>query len=821
MKPLFLSYNKYLSLNKKKSFLMFRIIPEGENFSEHVLLKNGQGVLFRPFNEKDFPLIEKFMNGISRENLRMRFMASMSYVPKEVIQNMCYGDFKESGCLVAIIGEEDNQEIIGIGNYISTGNGRTAEVAFIVNDSYHGLGISSLLLERLAGLAAANGYVELEAEVLPENQPMLHVFKNSGLQSHQVWSSDTVHIELPVKGGAATWRRAELLERISVANSLMPLLRPKVIAVIGASRDSTSLGHMIFRNILHNGFTGTVYPVNPEADSVNGVKAYSAIKDIPEKIDLAVISVPAEYVLEVSEKAIKHGAKGLLVVTAGFAEAGEEGKIRQKKLVDLVRANGVRLLGPSCLGLINTDSEVRLNASLAPGLGKHGNAGFFSHSAALGLVILEYAMDKGIGFTTFVSAGNRADVSGNDLLQYWMEDSNTKMAILYLETFGNPRKFVRIARRMTHKKPILCVKSAKSSAGRKAAEEKSGELSGGRREVEALFSQTGTILAETLDELFDIALVLGSQPLPEGRGVSVIANSAGMATIFADASEANGLELKGPGLVNLGAFTNAENYEEKVYEALINEEVHSLLVGYACVGVCSTEPVAEAIKRGVCRAEQESEIKKPVLLCLMGETGTIRMDSEFITEGREFPAFRFPEIAARALGKVVKYVEYKKIPLGKIAWFDDVNATDARIVTQKALSENIGENGFIEVDDNAITKIFENFNIGFINDHEESVQIKVNSDKLFGPLIKIYDGKGKKLTRITPLTDRDIEEIKSEFEIKDCGGLWETLGKISQMIEELPWLWELELKAIKSDEPLVEKNIKMIFNRNAKSRPDY
>ncbi len=802
---------------------MFRIIPEGQSYSEHVVLKNGQGVLFRPFQgDKDFPLVEKFMEGISKENLRMRFMASMSYVPKNLIENMCSGDFNEAGCLLSIIGEEDEEKIIGLGNYISTGNGRTAEVAFIVDDNYHGLGISSLLLERLAGLAAANGYVELEAEVLPENQPMLHVFKNSGLQSHQVWSSDTVHIELPVKGGAATWRRAELLERISVANSLKPLLQPKVIAVVGASRNREALGHIIFRNILHNGFTGTVYPVNPEADSVNGVKAYSAIKDIPEKIDLAVISVPAESVYDVSEKAIKHGAKALLVVSAGFAEAGEEGKKRQKKLVELVRSNGVRLVGPSCLGLINTNKDVKLNASLAPGFGKSGNAGFFSHSAALGLVILEYAMDKGLGFTTFVSAGNRADVSGNDLLQYWMEDSETKMAILYLETFGNPRKFVRIARRMTHKKPILCVKSARSSAGRKAAEEKSGELTGGRREVEALFRQTGIILTETLDELFDVALVLGSQPLPRGKGVAIIANSAGMATIFADASEANGLDIKGPGLVNLGAFTDAKNYESKVYEALVNDEVDSLLVGYACVGSCSAEPVAEAIKRGVCKAEMETKIKKPVLLCLMGETGTIVLDSEYIAEGRVFPAFRFPEIAARALGNVVNYVEYKKIPLGKIVWFYDVNANEARILTKQILNQKKSEKELVDVEKEDATKILEYFNIKLSEIQNDNVfSIKVKTDSLFGPLIKVSDGKGKMLTRITPLTDRDIEELKLEFGFSEPSGVYDIIGKVSQMIEELPWLWELEIFVNIDEDTSVQNKIKMVFNSMAKSRPDY
>jgi acyl-CoA synthetase (NDP forming)/RimJ/RimL family protein N-acetyltransferase len=801
---------------------MFRIIPEGKDFNEHVLLKNGQGVLFRPFNESDFPIIESFMSNISRENLRMRFMASMSYVPKNLIENMCRGDFKDAGCLVAVIGESENEKIIGLGNYISTGNGRTAEVAFIVDDSFQGLGVSSLLLERLAGLAAANGYVELEAEVLPENQPMLHVFKNSGLQSHQVWSSDTVHIELPVKGGAATWRRAELLERISVANSLHPLLSPKVIAVIGASRDNTSLGHMIFRNILHNRFQGTVYPVNYEADSVNGVKAYSAIKDIPEKIDLAVISVPAESVFEVAEKSIKHGAQGLLVVSAGFAEAGTEGLERQKRLVELVRTNGVRLLGPSCLGLINTDPEIRLNASLAPGLGTYGNAGFFSHSAALGLVILEYAISKGIGFTTFVSAGNRADISGNDLLQYWMEDSNTKMAILYLETFGNPRKYVRIARRMSYKKPILCVKSAKSSAGRKAAEEKSGELSGGVRQVEALFSQTGTILAETLDELFDIALVIGNQPLPRGNGVSIIANSAGMATIFADASEANGLELKGPGFVNLGAFTNAENYEEKVYEALINDDVDSLLVGYACVGVCSTEPVAEAIKRGVCAAEKETGILKPVLLCLMGETGTIKLIAEDNKTHRKFPAFRFPEIAARALGKVVKYVEFRNKPLGKIAWYDDVNATEARRIVQSILTENQSDSELINIDFDSANSIFKLFNINYSDNNDlNTLKIKVKSDKLFGPLIQILKDDGKKITRITPLTDNDLSVILTELKIENANGFTECLGKISQMIEEIPWLWELEISAALTDEPIINDRFKMVLNSKAKSRPDY
>ncbi|HKJ80616.1 MAG TPA: GNAT family N-acetyltransferase, partial [Ignavibacteriaceae bacterium] len=425
---------------------MFRIIPEGLDYKEHVLLKNGEGLYIKPATLDDIPLVETFTKRISQESLRMRFMASVSEIPSNIIMNLCSGDFSQSGSLLAIKGDDISQ-VVGIGNYVAMGNGRSAEISFLVEDSYQGKGISTLLLERLAGLAAANGFVEFEAEVLPDNQPMLNVMKSSGFENHQVWSSDTVHIELPVNGAAGLWEITDLRERIAVGNSLIPLLRPKVVAVVGASRDSSSVGNIIFRNILLGNFSGTVYPVNPQAVSVNGIKAYSSAKELPESVDLAVIAVRADKVYEVAEEVIEAGAKGIVVVSAGFADAGPEGLQRQKNLVDLVRKHGVRLLGPGCLGLMNTDSEICLNASLAPKIMPPGQAGFFSHSAALGLVILEYAMEKGVGFTTFVSAGNRADVSGNDLLQYWEEDLNTKMAILYLETFGNPRRFVRIARR--------------------------------------------------------------------------------------------------------------------------------------------------------------------------------------------------------------------------------------------------------------------------------------------------------------------------------------------------------------------------------------
>ena len=805
---------------------MFRIIPEGLSYKEHVFLKNGQGIFLKPATPDDISKVESFMNRVSRESLRMRFMASISQVSSSVINELCNGDFKSSGCLLAITGENGDGKVVGLGNYITAANGHTAEVAFLIEDGFQGKGIGTLLLERLAGLAAANGFVEFEAEVLPENQQMINVFKSSGFEKHQVWDSDTVHIELPVGGAAALWEIAGLRERIAVANSLIPLLRPKAVAVIGASRDPASIGNIIFTNILTADFKGEIYPVNPNTDSVNGINAYSKISDVPGKIDLVVIAVNSEKVYDVALEAIQAGVKGLVVVSAGFADAGEEGLKRQKKLTELVRAHGVRLLGPSCLGVMNTDPKVKLNASMAPQIMPPGHTGFFSHSAALGLVILEYALEKGVSFTTFVSAGNRADVSGNDLLQYWEEDPQTKMAILYLETFGNPRRFVRIARRMTNKKPILCIKSGKSLAGRKTTELKSGIKNLGERQVEALFQQTGIILAPTLEDLFNVAVVLIHQPLPAGNRVSIIANSSGVATLFADACETNYLEISGPGVIDLGAFTSANKYEEAVKVALLDENVDALLVGFACVGKCSTKPVEVAIRNGVKFAEEKTGIKKTVLLCIMGAEGAISIDDDLNKESdkRKFPAFRFPESAVNALGRIVKYVEYKKKPTGKLVWYKDVKAGEARSLVQNELSKIDVQQSVLKLNRENSIKLLSCFGIGFAETQpwgSQLITIRVKPDPLFGPLIEIIPSETKSVLRITPLTDHDLDEILSDMPLKENKGIGEMLGRLSQMIEEIPWLWEFETKIAAVNEPLVVGDILINLKPGGVERPSY
>ena len=311
---------------------MFRIIPEGKNFSEYVLLRDGQSVFLRTSTIEDVPAIEALMRSVSRESLAMRFMGAVAHVSRSVIETLCSGDPRDRLSLLAVVGQEPDFRVVGIGNYISLGVGGKAEVAFLVHDDFQGRGISTLLLERLAGIAAGHGFVGFEAEVLYENQPMINVFRDSGFEVHQALQGGSIHVEFPVGGLASLRERVELRDRIAAANSVVPLLQPHTVAVVGASRDPSAVGSLIFRSILRGNFSGTVYPVNNQTISVHGVRAYPSVRDLPDRADLVVVAVPASKVLEVAEEALHSGTKGLLVVTSGFAESGPEGAAEQKKL---------------------------------------------------------------------------------------------------------------------------------------------------------------------------------------------------------------------------------------------------------------------------------------------------------------------------------------------------------------------------------------------------------------------------------------------------------------------------------------------------------
>lgn len=774
---------------------MFRIITEGKNFSEYALLRDGESLLLRTATAEDVPAVEDLMKSVSRESLQMRFMGAVSYVARSVVETMCKGEPRDRLCLLAIEGADPGR-VVGMGDYISLGTGGRAEVAFLVRDEFQGRGISTLILERLAGIAAAFGFIGFEAEVLYENQAMINVFRDSGFEVHQAAvTGGSLHVEFPVGGLASLRERVELRDRIATASSMVPLLAPRTVAVVGASRDPSSIGSLIFRAILRGGFSGTVYPVNNQAGSVHGVRACASVRDLPEPPELVVVAVPAPAVLDVARDALAAGAKGLLVVTSGFAETGPEGAARQRALVELVRSHGARLIGPNCLGLMNTHPDVSLNASLAPTMAPRGRIGFFSHSAALGLVILNYAEERGLGFSSFVSAGNRGDVSGNDLLQYWEEDPATDIALLYLETFGNPRRFARIARRIAHRKPVLCVKSARSRAGRDVARAHIGAVAQSDTNVDALFRQAGVIRADTLEEMFDVAVLLASQPLPRGDRVAIVSNSGGVLTICADACEAHGLVVAGPGVLDLGPLVTVEAYEEAVERTLEHDEVDALIAIYACVGNCDPDVVGRGIRRGVVRAERKTGVEKPALLCLMGAAGAVRFGSEGAGESSTrhvFPSYRFPESAALALSRAVQYATFRRQPGGRILWYEDADPAAARQQVTSLLEKAAGETLWLEGDGAA--RVLSHFGIatGGVPSapaaHAERAFLEIRSDPSFGPLLRILREGKEPVLRITPLTDQDIREVVKAAEIPTECGVEELLGRISQAITELPWL---------------------------------
>lgn len=785
---------------------MFRIIPDGKSFSEYALLRDGESVLLRVATPGDVPAVEALMQGVSRESLQMRFMGAVSYVARSTVEFMCAGEPHDRLSLLAIVGQEPGARVMAIGTYTSLGVGGKAEVAFLVHDEFQGRGISTLLLERLAGIAAGYGFVGFEAEVLYENQAMIDVFRGSGFEVCQAeGGGGCIHVQFPVSGLASLRERVELRDRIAAASSLVPLLKPRAVAVVGASRDPAAVGSMIFRAILRGGFTGAVYPVNNQTASVQSVRAYPSMADLPERVDLAVVAVPAAKVLEVAEEALRAGAKALLVVASGFAETGPEGAALQRALVTLVRSHGARLVGPNCLGVMNTHPDTGLNASLAPDLVPRGRIGFFSHSAALGLVILDYAAERGLGFSTFVSAGNRADVSGNDLLQYWEEDVSTDVALLYLETFGNPRRFARVARRLSYKKPILCVKSARSRAGAAAARAHIGAAAMSDTNVDVLFRQAGVIRAETLEEMFDVSLLLASQPLPRGNRVAVISNSGGVLTICADACDANGLSVEGTGAVDLGALATVEEYERAVEEAVAHDGVDALVVIFACIGGCDPKVVGRGIRRGVLRAERKTGVAKPVLLCLMGQAGIVRLHGEGASDPAAspsrhvFPSYRFPESAALALSRAVQYAAYRQRPGGQFVWYDDVDAGAARQDVASFLADGAEEVVWLEGE--KAWSLLARFGIstGAVKETgapaaADLAIVEVVSDPSFGPLVRLSRPGHPPVVRITPLTDHDVREIVETAGLPLECGVDELLGRMSQLVEELPWLRAMEAR---------------------------
>lgn len=637
---------------------------------------------FRPPATEDAPALLEFFRGLSDRSLYLRFHGHPS-VDDRLVQPVLEPDWVERG---ALAGTKDD-EIVALASYVRLRDARSAEVAFAVADEHQGRGIATRLLERLAELAAGVGIEEFVAEVMPDNVGMFKVFADAGFAETRVLERGTSEVRLQLEPTESLRTRIDERDHVAVAASLEPFFRPATVAVIGASSRSGSIGGELFRNVLRAEFQGVAYPVNRSGESVAGVRSYRSIAEIPEAVDLAVVCLPGGAVLAAAEEALTAGVRALCVISAGFAETGPEGVARQERLIELVRAHGARLLGPNCLGIAVAD--VRLNATFGPRALPPGRIGFSSQSGALGLALLERAADRQLGLSAFVSVGNKADVSSNDLLEYWEEDPNTGVVLLYLESFGNPRKFARVARRVARTKPIVAMKAGRTAAGARAASSHTAALAGSEAAVDALFRQAGVIRVDTLEELLDVTGLLDAQPLPRGRRVAVLTNAGGLGILCADACETAGLTLSPLAEETVGALSAilpaeaslnnpidmlgsavGATYEQVLPVLLRDPGVDAVIVLFVPPVVAGADEIAAAIARSV---EGSAAEDKPVLACIISQSGT----PEQLRSSR-VSAFDYPESAARSLGRAAERAEWLRRRQGSVPELDGIDHAVAR-----------------------------------------------------------------------------------------------------------------------------------------------
>jgi acetyl coenzyme A synthetase (ADP forming)-like protein len=679
-------------------------LPDGTE-PDFFTLRDGSTVQVHVAGPSDCQALSSFFDALSPESRQRRFL-SLALPRRELITSLCdCSEPRSTLTLVASRVQDGESCILATGSYLARDT-RTAEVALAVADGFQGKGLGTLLLERLALIAVRHGFTHFWAVAQIENQPMLEVLRESGFALTEKPERGEVEVDLtliPTEPGLA---RMETRHRVATVASLTPFFRPHAVAVVGASREPASIGHQLLASLIGSEFRGRIYPVNPKADMLRGLRAYSSVRQLPESVDLAIIAVPPAAVLSVVDDCAARGVRALVVISAGFAEVGGECAELQRRLVDKVRGYGMRLIGPNCLGLLSTDPDVRLNATFVPYFPPRGGVAMSSDSGALGLAVLAVTGRLGLGVSSCVSVGNRADVSSNDLLEYWEEDVASRVVVLYLESFGNPRRFARIARRVSRRKPIIAVKAGRTHAGRRAAGSHTAALAAAEVAVDALFHQTGILRADTLEEMFDLAAALSSQPLPLGRRVAIVTNAGGPAIVCADACEVAGLviadlseqtkaklsaflprtaSLRNP--IDMIASATHEDLGRTIRTVLTSGDVDALIAIAVSTGSCPAKAAAQAIAESTEAAHKRSATGIPVLACLMPEQAGLGL----ITSGKEkLPCYAFPEAAARVLGKASIYAEWRAHPLGTVPEFADLDVASARALCQEALKKRGG-----------------------------------------------------------------------------------------------------------------------------------
>jgi acyl-CoA synthetase (NDP forming)/GNAT superfamily N-acetyltransferase len=674
--------------------------------SAAALLTDGAVVTIRSVTPADEPALVSMYDRTTPESLRLRFFAYSSCAGRQDVRRMLRPPSADHLAVIAVA----RSEILGVGCIERTSHPGTAEFALLVDDVHHSEGVGMLLLDHLVAAARTAGYQRLCAGVLSENAAMRHVLRDLGATLTESTSQATIDVVFPLRE-IPTWRTAvEEREGLAEHHSLERVLAPRSVAVVGAGTNADGIGHRILANLAKGGFKGELYAVNRGGATVGGIPGVESLRELPRTPDLVVIAVPARSVLQVIDDCAAIGAYGAVIISDGFAELGAAGRRHQDAVLSKARAAGMRLIGPNCLGVVNADDGVRLNATFADARALPGPVGLASQSGGVGLALLDYLTERRIGLSTFVSMGNKADVSGNDLLMHWERDPATTVCVLYLESFGNARKFARVARRVARTKPIVVVTAGRTVAGARGVRSHTAAAATPDVAIDALFRQAGVMRAGTLSEVMDIVSVVTDAPLPAGPRLAVVTNGGGPGALAADAGAAVGLVL--PQLsahlrkelslvlpahaatanpIDITAGGGAGSLAGAVDILLRSNEIDSVIVIHTSLSATDTSAAATALA-----TVAGEPLVKPVLAVFLGQAA-VPLPLQRQEVGSVIPCFAFPEAASAALATVTSYAAWRSKPDPRPPVLAGVHRRAARTIVSEFLRHR-PDGGWLDTD---------------------------------------------------------------------------------------------------------------------------
>jgi acyl-CoA synthetase (NDP forming)/GNAT superfamily N-acetyltransferase len=774
---------------------------EGTSGQVYALLADGTTVEIRPAGPGDFDAVKAMHAAMSPDNTYMRFFNISRLVAEAEARRICRDQAPGRMALLALAGGE----VVGVASYVESGeHPHRAEVAFAVADHMHHRGIATLLLEHLVSYARSHQITTLTAETLTENKAMLSVFADAGLPVERHYADGIFELTFPLPSEEAGPTLDSYLnvvaerERRAEAASLRYVFAPESVAVVGASRRRGTVGRAILDNIRASGYAGRLYTVNPRARQIGGERCLASALDLPEPVDLAVIAVPPPIVLDVAERCGQRGVRSLVVITSGFDTAA------CADLLAICRRHGMRLVGPDCFGV--AVPGIGLDATFAARPAQPGVAGLVMQSGGLGFAMVDHLSRLGIGISSFASVGDKLDVSGNDMLMWWERDGLTKLAVLYLEQFGNPRKFARTARRVSYTMPVLTVLADRSApgvvppgAGR--APERAPLVS-----REALFEQAGVITTCGFGELIEATALLATQPVPGGRTVAIVSNVASAGVLAADACTDLGLSVHHPhgltrrrlrslasggtvtGPVDTGGTVSAEAFRHALELLAADDEVDAIVAIVLPTG--ATGDLVAAI--------QAANVRIPLAAAVLTQPESVRLLDR---PADRVPAYGTPEAAVAALARAVGYGAWRAEPHGHVPAFADIRTADARALVRDVLPR---EPGWLGPEPTAELLRCYGIPLADLPPAGAEVSVRVTDDRVFGALVTFGLAKASpaaRTARLTPLTDLDADKLLRPLASLlraqgDLGAVRDLLLRVSQLAEELPEITDLELDPV-------------------------